>query len=67
MDKEQLKQRVIEGVQCDIIKTEILISYLQELKKTMNKAEKGATDVKIMALERDIKFNLGYVKHASNS
>lgn len=66
MKKEVIKKQ-IESAEADIIKNEILIGYLNELKKSMGmtKDEKAKTDLKIEALNRDINFNKGYVKFAS--
>ena len=63
MKTEQI-ENVIAAVEQSNVQHQIMISYLQELKKEMNKEEKGKIDLKILQIERDIKFNLGYVEHA---
>lgn len=65
MEKEII-QKQIELANKDVIEKEILIGYLETLKKDMTKEEKAQTDIKITALKRDINFNKGYVEYASN-
>lgn len=65
--KKEVIAKQIDDAQRDICKNEILIGYLELLKKdmSMTKAEKAQTDIKIQALQRDIKFNKGYIAYAS--
>lgn len=65
--KKEVIQKQIDNAEADIIKNEVLIGYLEVLKKEMGmtKQEKANTDMKIEALRRDIKFNKGYIKYAS--
>lgn len=65
--KSEVIAKQIEDAQKDIIKNEILIGYLDVLKKDlhMTKQEVANTDLKIEALKRDIKFNKGYIAYAS--
>lgn len=65
--KNEVIQKQIDLAEADIIKNEVLIGYLESLKGDwkMTKEEKAKTDMKIDALNRDIKFNKGYIEYAT--